>query len=110
MHRSRVSKASKIWISVFAVWCLLLSGLLTGVIGSPGVLQALRLKSLLDTKQMQLSAIEAEISRLDGEVVGLEKNRFVQEREVRRVLGYAAPDEIVFDFTERDSLEKRDLD
>lgn len=35
---------------------------------------------------------------MEGEKVRLEKSAATQEREVRRVLGYAASDEIIFDF------------
>lgn len=84
----------KIWIALFAVWVVFISGL----IGSPGVLQAIRLQQLLESKQAQVTQIQSDIRRLQGDASQLEKSRVIQQREIRRVLGYAAQDEIIFDF------------
>ena len=94
----------KLWFWLFATWSLLLSGLLSGWIGSPGVLQAVRLSSLLDAKQDQIAKLEAEIERLETERARLHKSPLAQEREIRRVLGYAAQDEIIFDFSGSDTV------
>ena len=90
---------NRIWIGIFAVWGLLLSGFLSNVIGSPGVIQAVRLKILLDHKQAQAKQVQDLILSVQSESALLESSRAAQQREVRKVLGYAAPDEIIFDFS-----------
>ncbi len=88
----------RLWLMIFGLWAVFLSGLFSSIVGSPGIIQAVRLRSLLQAKQAQMAKFEAEISRVERECESLEKSRVVQEREIRRVLGYAAPDEIIFDF------------
>jgi hypothetical protein len=82
---------------------MILTGILAPRVGShsssPGVLQAVRLQNLLKSKEMQIQAIQGELDRLQTEASLLEKSTIIQEREIRRVLGYAAPDELIFDFT-----------
>ena len=94
-----LSRPTKIWIGVFGFWAVLLSGVLNSVGGSPGILQSLRLNSLLQSRQTQLNSLEEEIAQMETEGHHLEKSRLAQEREIRRVLGYAGSDEIIFDFT-----------
>jgi cell division protein FtsB len=94
-----VRRASRAWIGVFAVWTLLLSGVLANLVGSPGIIQAFRLRSLLGAKQEQLAKLEADVARIEAEATRLTKSRAAQEREVRRTLSYAASDEIIFDFS-----------
>ena len=91
---------------LFGFWGIFLSGIMAPFIGSPGVIQAVRLSNLLDAKQIQLAKIETEITRLDGMRYRLETSRTAQEHEIRRVLGYAAPDEIIFDFTSPDQISR----
>ena len=88
-----------IWATAFSLWAVFLSGILATVVGSPGILQSLRLHSLLTEKQKELSVIRSDLSHLQADAELLEKSSVAQHREIRRVLGYAAPDEIVFDFT-----------
>jgi len=86
---------TRLWILLFATWLLIL----TGVFGrGPGFLQLWRLDRLLASKQTKLQTLESQIAQMEGEKVRLEKSAATQEREVRRVLGYAASDEIIFDF------------
>ncbi len=66
--------------------------------GSPGVWQALQLRLLLDQRNATRTKLEKEMTAVEDEVSRLEKNAFVQERQIRRVLGYTGADEIVFDF------------
>jgi cell division protein FtsB len=94
----------KVWTGIFTLWGLLLSGVSAGFVGSPGIIQAVRLNSLLHAKETQLMSLQEDLSRLKTEVTGLERSRVVQQREIRRVLGYAAPDEVIFDFTQNDAL------
>jgi cell division protein FtsB len=90
---------NRLWFSIFGVWFILLSGLLAHWGGSPGVLQAFRLSSLLSVKQQKVQELEAEVAQLEEESTRLEKSRVAQEREIRRTLGYAAQDELIFDFS-----------
>jgi cell division protein FtsB len=93
-----VTRRTRIWLGAFALWSLFLSGAVASVIGSPGVLQLFRLRGLLDSRESELGRLEAEIHRLQTEAGRLGGSKVLQQREIRRVLGYAAPDEIVFDF------------
>jgi len=90
----------KKWILIFSLWIVFLSGLPANLIGSPGVLQANRLEYLLTAKVHQLDQAEQEVRKLKTEASLLETNRFWQLREIRRTLGYAAPDEIIFDVSQ----------
>ncbi len=90
---------SQKWLILFSSWLLFLSGILTTFAGSPGVLQAIRLKSLLDDKSAHLESAKLELQKLQTEIHLLENNRFAQIKEIHRVLGYTASDEIIFDFT-----------
>ena len=112
---------TRVWVALFACWGLFLSGALGGVgllggsaavsgsafgssFGPPGILQAIRLGSLLETKNRQIEQLHGEIAKLQNEATGLEKSRVLQQREIRKVLGYAAADELIFDFTPRERL------
>jgi hypothetical protein len=99
MRKTPIRSIHKKWIFVFSFWIVLLSGMLSNFIGSPGVIQAVRLNNLLFAKQAQLLSSEQELKKLQAEAALLETNHFAQIREIRRVLGYAAPDEIIFDLT-----------
>jgi cell division protein FtsB len=93
---------NRVWLMVFGLWMIFLSGAFAGIVGSPGIVQAIRLNGLLESKQTQLSLIEEGVLRLQAEMERLDKSRVAQEREIRRTLGYAAPDEIIFDFSRRE--------
>jgi cell division protein FtsB len=94
-------------ISPFRFWLLLTFawlGLLSGVFfskggGPPGFLQWLSLRNELQARQQELTRIETETAVIEAESLKLEKSRFHQEKEIRRVLGYTAPDELIFDFS-----------
>jgi hypothetical protein len=87
------------WLLLVATWVLLLSGVLSEFTGSPGLLQASRLRGLLETKNTELTDLDIQMSKLEGERLRLEGSPLAQEREIRRVLGYAAPGELIFDFS-----------
>ena len=91
-------RRNKVWIGLFALWLAFLSGGATAWTGTPGVLQQLHLRSLLGSKQAEQADLSSQIERLRSEAGLLEHSKTVQHREIRRVLGYAAPDEIIFDF------------
>ena len=95
----KLSTPNKVWISLFSAWIFILSGVASPFFGSPGAWQALKLKNLLKNKTDKLLNYQADIQKLQVQVSGLEQNKYLQEREVRKVLGYAAPDELVFDFS-----------
>ena len=80
------------------MWLILISGVLPWSV-APGIWQAIQLNSLLEQKRQRLVKIETEIVDLEREKKLLETHRPTQEREIRKVLGYAGPDEIVFDFS-----------
>jgi cell division protein FtsB len=90
---------SRLWLGLFAIWGLMLTGVLASFVGSPGVIQLVRLKNLLDAKQTRLTQIQSEIDQLESERASLEKSHVAQQREIRKVLGYAAQDEIIFEFS-----------
>lgn len=100
-----MSKQHRLWMIFFGCWALFLSGVFASFIGSPGVIQAVRLQSLLSSKQGQIQQIQAELTTLEHQASRLEKNKAVQQREIRRVLGYAASDELIFDFGDAESSE-----
>ncbi len=96
----------RLWAGAFVIWLFLLSGVLTQVLGMPpGGLQLLRLNGLLRSKQAQLAEIESQIIGLSSDQVRLEQSQVEQKREIRRVLGYVAKDEIVFEFSSADRPE-----
>jgi cell division protein FtsB len=86
------------WFIFFGLWLLLLSGLLANFVGSPGATQAIRLNNLLTAKRQQVASAQEELQKLQKEATRLEVSRVAQEKEIRKVLGYAASDEIIFDF------------
>ncbi|MGK5083152.1 septum formation initiator family protein [Bdellovibrionota bacterium FG-1] len=94
----------KLWACLFGLWGIFLSGVGATFVGSPGVIQSIRLQSLLKSKQAQVELVRQEIKRLQSEASLLEKSKVIQQREIRRVLGYAAPDEIIFDFSTAETL------
>ncbi len=88
----------KVWLGIFSIWGVILTGVFHYWVGSPGALQSLRLNHLLESKQEHLSKIQDEIKALQAEAHQLDRSKVVQQREIRRVLGYTAHDEIIFDF------------
>ena len=90
---------NRLWIGLFLVWAFLLTGVLGSFLGGPGLLQAWRLQRLLNSKQANFNQIQDDLLKLQTEAEALEKSRVTQLREIRRVLGFAAKDEIIFDFS-----------
>ena len=93
---------NQIWLAIFGIWGLLLTGCFSARLGGlvgPGVLQAIRLQNLLAAKTAQLDKIQTRVNELQNEADLIDQNPVAQQREIRRVLGYAAPDEIIFDFS-----------
>lgn len=96
---SNTISPNQIWIGIFAVWLVFLSGILNPFIGSPGALQSVQLQRILNHKQQQIDVAENQLIALQEDSTRLEKNALTQEREIRRVLGYAASNELIFDFS-----------
>lgn len=96
----KLSGPIQLWLCAFALWGLFLSGVCASFVGSPGVIQAVRLKRLLDSKVADQVQVQGDLRRLQTEAIQLERSKVTQQREIRRVLGYTAPDEIIFDFTD----------
>jgi cell division protein FtsB len=92
------ARRAKLWLALLALWLAFLSGGAAPWTGTPGVLQQMNLHSFLDSKQAEQAELQGEIERLRSEATLLEHSKTVQHREIRRVLGYAAEDEIIFDF------------
>jgi cell division protein FtsB len=95
----RLESPHRRWMAIFALWLIFLSGVFAKLFGSPGIIQAIRLQALLQEKQKSGVEFEAELSRLKIEAALLETHSITQEKEIRKTLGYTAPDEIIFDFT-----------
>lgn len=95
---------NQVWIIIFVVWSAFLTGGLAGFVGSPGILQAVRLKSLLKAKNEKVIQSRIELAKIQLEIIDLETNPAAQVREIRKTLGYAAPDELIFDFTSPDQF------
>lgn len=68
--------------------------------GSTGLLQLVELKNFLEIKQHESETLRERLKSLEEASLLLENNRAAQLREIRKVLGYIAPDEIVFDFSQ----------
>ncbi len=97
--KKRAISPHKIWLAFFALWALFLSGVFNSFFGPPGAIQAFRLSRLLNSKQVRLAVLEEDQVKIEEESLRLEKSRLAQEREIRKTLGYAGKDEIIFDFT-----------
>ncbi|MCC7442286.1 MAG: hypothetical protein IT285_11670 [Bdellovibrionales bacterium] len=89
---------NRLWVLIFATWLLFLSGGLTGLTGSPGMAQLLRLSGFLGQKRGELARAEDSLHSLQIEAEGLENSSAVQERAIRDVLGFVGADETVFEF------------
>jgi cell division protein FtsB len=96
--------ANRAWIGIFAIWALFLSGAFSRFVGSPGVVQAIRLKVMLDAKNKSVKNMQDAVMQLQAQADLLEKSRTAQQREIRSTLGYAGKDEIIFDFSNADRI------
>lgn len=91
---------NRVWIGIFAFWFFLLTGVTYEMgAGSPGLLQFSRLNDLLKDRQSQLSDSDTELEKIEIEAVALEKSRVIQEREIRKTMGYVGENELIFDFS-----------
>ncbi len=90
---------NRVWISFFAVWLLLLSGVLDFWIQSPGLKQWYRVSSMLRERRHEIGAVEARSAYLTQVARELQLNPVAQEREIRKVLGFLDQQEAVFEFS-----------
>ncbi len=90
---------NRVWLTIFGIWLFWLSGALNFWVGGPGLLQWFGLKRLLSQQQALVSEAESQLMALSSEQVRLERSVATQQREIRRVLGYVHPNELIFDFT-----------
>jgi cell division protein FtsB len=91
---------NRVWLLVFAAWLFMLSGVTQHMgVGSPGLVQFLRLNALLGDRQTQATDIDNEIAVLDAESSTLETSRGAQEKEIRKTMGYVGENEMIFDFS-----------
>lgn len=99
-HATPVNRLSvhKFWIGCFVIWLVLLTGIFERWFGSPGLRQYLQVESLLTDSRQQSTDLEFEIARLKEIQPQLETNAMAQEREIRKVLGFLGPGEVVFEF------------
>jgi hypothetical protein len=95
----RTSPGDRVWIGFFGLWLTLLTGALSSWTGGPGLIQWWRISELAQTRQETIVQLETRILELSTEQVRLEKSPVAQRREIRKVLGYLASDEILFDFS-----------
>ena len=99
---TQISVPGLIWCLIFPLWLGFLSGLFPGKKIAPGIWQAMQLHAYLGQKNAELAEREASFADLDHEYRRLRDDPAVQETEVRRILGYVASDEVVFDFSEKE--------
>lgn len=91
---------NRVWAGIFVFWLFMLSGVGQSFgFGSPGLLQFLRLNALLSDRHAQSAEIDLEITKFEADSSALEKSRVVQEREIRKSMGYVGENEIIFDFS-----------
>jgi len=89
----------RLWLGIFTLWLVFLSGVLASYVGSPGILQFFQLQRLKEARQTNADQLQAQLRRIEADSDRLEKSPVAQHREIRRILGYAAPDELIFDFS-----------
>jgi hypothetical protein len=89
---------TRIWLGFFAIWMILLTGLLDFWFHSPGLKQWYQVEASLNTYRQEIAAIEAKTTIQLEVARQLENNSVAQEREIRKVLGYLGDQELVFEF------------
>lgn len=92
------SSIHQLWLALFGLWLVLLSGWFHPWIESPGIQQAIELKAHLAQRKEDVKALDQRLSRLENRARDLKLNPQIQSSEIRRVLGFVSADEIVFDF------------
>jgi len=89
---------ARLWLLLFVSWGIFLTGVAERFGGPQGIAQYLQIKALADQRAEELSRLEDELERVETEAGKLERSRTAQVREIRRVLGYAGPDDLVIEW------------
>lgn len=91
------------WIVFFGLWFLFLTGFFEWFRPphqlSPGLWQAWQLRRYFHFKQKQERTLDEDIQSLQQKTEVLAHHPLAQEIEIRKVLGYAASDELIFDLS-----------
>ncbi|MBC7397911.1 MAG: hypothetical protein H7333_10755 [Bdellovibrionales bacterium] len=98
----RTLSMNRVWLGFFAIWSLLLSGLLDAWVQSPGLKQWMRVGETLKERRQEIADVEARTVLFQSMAKQLESNSVAQEREIRKVLGYLGEQELVFEFTPKE--------
>lgn len=96
-HQKNINRA---WIVFFGIWFLLLTGTLDTWFENPGIKQWHLLKEGVQKKRQEIVEVESDSELLKETAKQLQSNPAAQEREIRRVLGYLGPNEVVFEFSQ----------
>jgi hypothetical protein len=92
-----------LWTAITLGWFLLISGFFEGQLGTPGLVQVFRLRAFLAEKQGKVQQLETELAAIEAAIQRIDQSPVVLEREIRRTLGYVAPEDLIFDFTASES-------
>ncbi len=95
----KTNQIRKLWLAIFGIWFVLVSGILDFWIKSPGLKQWLQVELLVRERRQEIAVIEAKSNVFKNVAHQLENNPIAQEREIRKVLGYLGDNEIVFEFS-----------
>lgn len=95
----RRNRATRVWVGYFPFGCYL-SGILSGWMGSPGIIQVIELKRMQSVRLKDQTNLQSEIDSIKKQMALLEHHRKTQLKEIRRVMTYVAADELIFDFPE----------
>ena len=90
---------NRIWVALFAIWSILLTGTIGLWMKSPGLKQWYSVGEALKERRQEIVKIETRNLSLSHAAHQLEFNPVAQEREIRKVLGYLGEQELVFEFT-----------
>ena len=90
-HKSRQKKWY--YLGILGVWSIWISGLF----GNSGVLQAYNLSQVRRDISLRIKALENEKRLLNGSLLALEHDPFVQELTIRETLGFVRNSELVFE-------------
>ncbi len=92
------------WVGFFIIWLTILSGVFSKISSSPGLLQLVRLKTLIQERHIDVAKMEAQRVDLERQIKNIDQNPYLQEKMIREILGYARKDEIIFDFNVKDQF------
>lgn len=103
----KLIRSHKLWLGIFLIWLVLISGIGMNQlqqkkeIYKPGIIQAFELYQIKKKKEDHVKTLENNLRHLEIEKEELIHNPIAQQRAIRKVLGYAQKNELVFDFSKR---------